>query len=155
MMDIVQAATEKVSYWLEWRKMGTAYYATMQVLEPDNVKSHNPATVKRYRLTKQEANLPLLDLMRKYPRVFVPPVDYTRRVSLPIRDALNDGQKINVLVTIYGLTKADISVIPHGAEPFKHAIRRMGLDPARFQVFIWDIEACESHNYEPPDKPRK
>lgn len=151
MMQVQQAGKEKVSYWLEWRQMGTSYYATMQVEEPDSKESRNPSCVKRIRLTKEEANMPLIDLMQKYPRVLVQPINYKQRVTMPVRDMERDG-KIIFAITIYGLTRGDISVTPGGGEPFRIALERMGLDTLRYQVSIWDTGECESHNYEPPAK---
>lgn len=49
----------------------------------------------------------------------------------------HDG-KIAFLVDVYGVTPSDIATIPGGSDPLIKAIRRMGLDPHRYQAVIWD-----------------
>lgn len=148
-MRMQEAVREKVSYWLEWRQMGTAYYATMQIEEFDSVESRNPHCVKRVRLTKEQANMPLLDLMSLFPRIDVPKVDYKRRVVMPVHE-MNDGKKVFDIV-FYGLTRLDLSGID-GYDFCKIALERRGLDTRLYQINPEDVRWCDSHNYEPPEK---
>lgn len=149
MMQVQQAVKEKCSYWLEWRQMGTAFYATMQIEEPESTVSRNANCVKRVRLTKEEANMSLIDLMQKYPRIYVPPVNYKQRIVMPIYDL--EKKKIAFAIAIYGLTRLDISG-KEGHQALVLALQRRGLDPARYQASPHDVADCESHNYEPPEK---
>ena len=64
-------------------------------------------------------------------------VDYRQRTSMPIRDMHRDG-KIVFVVDIYGWTGQDVCVVPGGSDPMVRAVRRMGLDPLRYQAIIWD-----------------
>jgi hypothetical protein len=64
-------------------------------------------------------------------------VDYRRSVTLPIRDMWRDGTVV-FLVTVYGWTSGDVCVIPGGSDPFVAAVRRIGLDPDRYQAVLWD-----------------
>ena len=65
-------------------------------------------------------------------------VDYRYRTSMPIRDMHRDG-KIVFCVDVYGCTGRDLCVIPGGSEPMIKAVRRIGLDPDRYQALIWDV----------------
>lgn len=65
-------------------------------------------------------------------------VDYTRKVTVPIRDMYEDG-RIVFVVDIYGVTPNDLCIIPGGSAPMLRAIKRIGLDPYRYQATIWDI----------------
>lgn len=149
MIQVRNAVKEKCSYWLEWRAMSPGYYATMQVEEANSEVSRSNKCVKRYRLTEAQSRLPLLELMRMFPRIYVPPVRYHERVTFPIRDTLNDGIPTNMMVTIYGLTPSDICATPSGSDILVAAITRLGLDPHRYQCFLMDATKCESHNYTP------
>jgi len=149
-MKMQEVVKEKVSFWLEWRSMGNAYYATMQIEEADSVASRNPSCVKRVKLTKEEANMPLTDLMNRYPRLDITLVNYERRVVMPV---YRYGKKV-FAIAIYGLTRADISG-RDGYEPFEIVLKRMGLDTTRYQISPHDVFECESHNYQPPENTRK
>jgi hypothetical protein len=74
-------------------------------------------------------------------------VDYTRQVVLPIRDMYDKGE-IYCQVIVYGWTTKEALIIPGGSDPFLHAVKRLGLDPVRYQAVIWDI------NLTPRDKLR-
>lgn len=65
-------------------------------------------------------------------------VNYTRMVSIPIRDMYRDGA-IVFAVDIYGVEPSDLCTIPGGSEPMRKAIERIGLDPDRYQATIWDV----------------
>ena len=72
---------------------------------------------------------------------FIPPgmkIDYHRKTTMPIRDMHNDG-KIVFLVDVYGWTRKDVSVIPGGSDPMIKAVKRLGLDPDRYQAVLWDV----------------
>ncbi|WP_156435217.1 hypothetical protein [Bradyrhizobium lablabi] len=64
-------------------------------------------------------------------------VDYRLKTQMPIRDMHRDG-RVAFLVDIYGWTARDICMMPGGSEPMRRAVERMGLDPDRYQVMIWD-----------------
>jgi hypothetical protein len=64
-------------------------------------------------------------------------LDYRFKTSMPIRDMHNDG-KIVFVVDIYGWTASDVCVVPGGSDPMLKAVRRLGLDPERYQAVIWD-----------------
>ena len=64
-------------------------------------------------------------------------VDYRYRTSMPIRDMHRDG-RIVFWVDVYGWTGSDVAVIPGGSDPLVKAVRRLGLDPNRYQAMIWD-----------------
>jgi len=66
-------------------------------------------------------------------------VDYTRMVTMPVRDMWNDG-RIVFAVDVYGVTPSDLCVIPSdGIELINKAIKRIGLDPERYQAWLWDV----------------
>jgi len=66
-------------------------------------------------------------------------VDYRRSFVMPIRDMWTDDARIVLKVIVYGWDPEDACVIPGGADPFLHAVRRLGLNPARYQAVIWDV----------------
>lgn len=66
-------------------------------------------------------------------------VDYRRSTEMPIRDMHRDG-KIVFVVTIYGWTGADVCIIPGGSDPMIKAVKRLGLDPNRYQAMMWDAD---------------
>lgn len=65
-------------------------------------------------------------------------VDYTRMVSMPIRDMFEDG-RVAFFVDVYGVNPSDLCVIPGGSEPMRKAIERLGLDTNRYQPILWDV----------------
>lgn len=65
-------------------------------------------------------------------------VDYTHRVTVPIRDMHENG-RIVFLVDVYGVLREDLTRVPGGSAPLMRAVRRMGLDPARYQATLWDV----------------
>lgn len=65
-------------------------------------------------------------------------IDFTRKVSMPIRDMRGDGQIVFV-VDVYGVTPSDLATVPGGSEPMRKAVARIGLDTERYQASIWDI----------------
>lgn len=65
-------------------------------------------------------------------------IDYRYRVTMPIHDMDRDGQ-IVFLVDIYGVKPSDLVLIPDGSQPMMKAVERLGLDPLRYQSWIWDI----------------
>lgn len=65
-------------------------------------------------------------------------IDYSRMVSMPIRDMYRDG-RIVFVVDVYGIDPRDLATIPGGSEPMMKAIERIGLDPMRYQASLWDI----------------
>lgn len=77
------------------------------------------------------------DYRRRRPAAMM--VDYSRKVSMPIRDMFIDGAPIVCAVDVYGVTPRDLAVIPGGAEPMMKAVERLGLDPNRYQSMLWDI----------------
>ncbi len=76
--------------------------------------------------------------MRK-PKQFPRHVDYTHKVSMPVRDMWAEGAPIVFIVDVYGVTPSDIATIPGGSAPMIAAVERLGLDPFRFQSWLWDI----------------
>lgn len=66
-------------------------------------------------------------------------VDYRIKTTMPIRDMERDG-RIVFLVDVYGWTGADVCVIPGGCDPMIKAVRRLGLDPNRYQAMLWDAQ---------------
>lgn len=72
------------------------------------------------------------------PRGYRPYIDYRRQVSVPIRD-LEEGGRVYCLVTVFGLRGVDLLVVPGGSEPLLRAVKRLGLDPMRYQAMLWDI----------------
>lgn len=66
-------------------------------------------------------------------------IDYRYRTSMPIRDMQRDG-RIVFWVDIYGWTGREVCIIPGGDEPTVKAVRRLGLDPNRYQAWIWDAQ---------------
>jgi hypothetical protein len=69
--------------------------------------------------------------------VTVWPIDYRRKVSVPIRDIRT--MKVEFVVDVYGLTPRDLYVIPGGSAPMREAVKRLGLDPNIYQAVLWDI----------------
>lgn len=67
-MKIANKHTEKVSIFLEWRRLGSLFYATIQYEEPKegDDRSRNRNCILRFRLTKEEANEGLNVMMEKY-----------------------------------------------------------------------------------------
>lgn len=65
------------------------------------------------------------------------PINFHKRVVFPIRDMVNNG-KIVFEVIVYGYTRREAMIIPGGSAPALAAIKRMGLDPNRYQAVIWD-----------------
>jgi hypothetical protein len=66
-------------------------------------------------------------------------VDYSKRVTVPIRDVDHPAAPIVFLVDIYGVEAKDLAVVPGGGAPMYKAVTRMGLDPVRFQALLWDL----------------
>jgi hypothetical protein len=66
-------------------------------------------------------------------------IDYRYRTSMPIRDMHNDG-RIVFWVDIYGWTGKDVCIIPGGSDPMMRAVKRLGLDPNRYQAVIFDAD---------------
>jgi hypothetical protein len=67
-------------------------------------------------------------------------IDYRQSVTMPIRDMRRNDAPIVFLVTVYGWNgEGDVGVIPGGDAPFYKAVTRIGLDPNRYQAWIWDI----------------
>jgi hypothetical protein len=66
-------------------------------------------------------------------------VDFRYRTSLPIRDMFMDGRVV-FIVDVYGWTGRDVCIIPGGSDPFVKAVRRLGLDPKRYQAMMWDAD---------------
>jgi len=66
-------------------------------------------------------------------------IDYRRRTSMPIRDMHREG-RIVFVVDIYGWTGKDVCVIPGGSDPMMRAVKRLGLDPTRYQAWIFDAQ---------------
>lgn len=64
-------------------------------------------------------------------------IDYTKSATMPIRDMHRDGA-IVFLVTVYGWTGRECCIVPDGSEPFVKAVERLGLDPNRYQAWLWD-----------------
>lgn len=65
-------------------------------------------------------------------------IDYRQRTMMPIRDMHRDG-RICFWVIVYGLEGGDICVVPGGSDPMVKAVRRLGLDPNRFQAMLMDV----------------
>lgn len=73
-------------------------------------------------------------------------VDWGQRVTVPIRDMKEDG-RIVFCVDVYGVNPSDLSQVclgkpPDdfiGSRPMVRAVRRLGLDPNRYQAVIWDL----------------
>lgn len=84
-------------------------------------------------------------------------VAYNRSVTMPVHDMFTADLRIVCAITVYGVSHSDLASIPiedgrwtektreaHladciGPKPFRKAIKRMGLDPNRYQVLLWDI----------------
>jgi hypothetical protein len=66
-------------------------------------------------------------------------VDYRYKTTMPIRDMERNG-KIVFWVDIYGWTGKDVCIIPGGGDPTLRAVKRLGLDPNRYQAMIWDAQ---------------
>lgn len=65
-------------------------------------------------------------------------INYAKKVSVPIRDMTRDGEVVFV-VDVYGVEPEDLCVVPGGGAPMYRAVTRLGLDPMRFQAFMWDV----------------
>lgn len=72
------------------------------------------------------------------PRSYRPYIDYRKQVSVPIRD-MEEGARVYCLVTVFGLRGQELLVVPGGSEPLLRAVKRLGLDPMRYQAMLWDI----------------
>ncbi len=70
---------------------------------------------------------------------YVGDVDYRKHTTMPVRDMHRDGEIVFV-VDIYGWTGKNICQIPGGADPVLAAVKRLGLDPDRYQATIWDVQ---------------
>jgi len=66
-------------------------------------------------------------------------IDYQTSTMIPIRDMQRDG-RIVFRIVIYGLTGRDLCRIPGGTEPIERAVRRLGLDPVRYQAWFMDVD---------------
>jgi len=66
-------------------------------------------------------------------------VDYRYRTTMPIRDMHLNGE-IVFLVDVYGWSGMDVVCVIGNANPMIKAVRRIGLDPDRYQAMIWDAE---------------
>lgn len=66
-------------------------------------------------------------------------IDFTNKVTMPIRDMWAEGAPIVFCVDIYGLTPSDIATIPGGSASMLAAVESIGLDPYRYQAWLWDI----------------
>ncbi|WP_162136646.1 hypothetical protein [Bradyrhizobium elkanii] len=66
-------------------------------------------------------------------------IDYRCRTTMPIRDMHHDG-RIVFQVIVYGWTARDVCMIPGGSDPMVRAVRRLGLDPDRYQAVLWDVQ---------------
>ena len=66
-------------------------------------------------------------------------LDFRYRTTMPIRDMHNNSE-IVFYVDVYGWTASDVCVIPGGSDPMVKAVRRLGLDPNRYQAMIWDAD---------------
>lgn len=66
-------------------------------------------------------------------------VNFHKRTTMPIRDMWDDG-RIVFAVDIYGRTGKDMCEVPSGSDPLVAAVRRLGLDPDRYQGIIWDAQ---------------
>jgi hypothetical protein len=64
-------------------------------------------------------------------------IDYTRKVTMPIRDMYDDS--IAFCVDVYGVTPSDLCIVPGGSAPMRKAVDRLGLDPLRYRALIWDV----------------
>lgn len=71
-------------------------------------------------------------------------VDYSKRVTVPIRDMHNPLMPIVFVVDVYGWDRSDFMVIPGGSAPLVAAVKRLKLDPERYQATIWDAAGVES-----------
>jgi hypothetical protein len=69
----------------------------------------------------------------------IPYLDYRHKTSMPIRDMHREG-RIFCVVDIYGWTGKDVCVIPGGSDPMMRAVKRLGLDPTRYQAWIFDAQ---------------
>lgn len=65
-------------------------------------------------------------------------INYRNSITLPIHD-MQDKGKIVFDVIVYGYTKRQAFVIPGGSAPFIAAVKRLGLDPKRYQAWMWDL----------------
>jgi hypothetical protein len=66
-------------------------------------------------------------------------IDFRYRTSMPVRDMHHDG-RIVFWVDIYGWTGKDVCKVPGGYDPMVRAVRRLGLDPDRYQAWLWDAD---------------
>ena len=74
-------------------------------------------------------------------------IDYRKRVVVPIHDNHSDG-KIVFTVIVYGIDKRDLAEVPWGdcrsdqyvgSQPMRKAVKRLGLDPNRYQAYLFDL----------------
>lgn len=70
-------------------------------------------------------------------------INFMRKTTVPIRDMLDPAMPVVFLVDVYGVTSRDLLTIGPGigSRPLVKAVKRMGLDPDRYQAFIWDVPA--------------
>jgi len=66
-------------------------------------------------------------------------IDFRNRTSMPIRDTHRDG-RIVFWIDIYGWTGRDVCRVPGGCDPAVRAVQRLGLDPMRYQAWLWDAQ---------------
>lgn len=84
-------------------------------------------------------------------------IEYNRCITAPVRDMYSADLRIVCAVTVYGVSHSDLMEVPivdgrwtqrtrdeHlatwiGPKPFRKAIKRMGLDPNRYQVLLWEV----------------
>ena len=66
-------------------------------------------------------------------------IDYREKTSMPIRDMHRDGE-IVFCVDVYGWNGQDVCIIPGGSDPMLKAVKRLGLDPGRYQAVVWDVQ---------------
>lgn len=68
-------------------------------------------------------------------------VDYSKKVSMPVRDLKRDGA-VAFMVDVYGVTPEELCIVGEGypmGRPMRKAITRIGLDPDRFFATIFDV----------------
>ena len=69
-------------------------------------------------------------------------IDFTKCCTGTVRDFGKDSAPAAFRVDVYGLTCADLYIIGDpliGSAPFRHAVKRLGLDPNRYQATILDV----------------
>ncbi len=69
-------------------------------------------------------------------------------VSVPIRDTHRDGAPVVFVMDFYNMTSQQLSLIQMGGDevdetigswPIRNALKKRGLDPDRYQTFLWDL----------------